>query len=263
MDSKVTIKNCGPKIDLLESELVEIQRVLMEAREIDRVKLAQALHNGPVQDLYGLLFLLSSISDDLSPSLRTKIEEFETGLQKVVHQLMEVCGELRPPTLGPFGLAKTIRSHADSFQALHPELHVGVELALDENLPENIRIALFRIYKDALLNVLEHAHATHVMIRFGMDADQVFLEIQDDGEGFQIPEDWVQMVHQGSLGIADSMERALSIGGALQINSVSGSGTTIRVEIPQAQNQMGESCKAQPTHIFPAEQMPQAGYNNH
>ena len=74
MNSKQTFKSCGPKIDLLESELVEIQRVLMEAREIDRVKLAQALHNGPVQDLYGLLFLLRSIRDDLSPNLRTKIE---------------------------------------------------------------------------------------------------------------------------------------------------------------------------------------------
>ncbi len=263
MTSNQAVKNCRPKIDLLESELVEIQRVLIEARETDRVKLAQSLHDGPVQDLYGLLFLLRSISDDLSPKSRTKIEEFETGLQGVVNQLMEVCGELRPSTLGPFGLAKTIRSHADSFQAFHPELHVGVELARDENLPENIRIALFGIYKDALINVLEHAHATHVMIRFGMAADQVFLEIQDDGEGFQIPEDWVQMVHQGRLGIADSVERTLSIGGSLQINSANGAGTTLRVEIPYAQNQMGESCNEQPSQIFPAEKMPQAGYNNH
>ena len=64
MDNQQTLKNCGPKIDLLESELVEIQRVLMEAREIDRVKLAQALHNGPVQDLYGRLLLLRSINED-------------------------------------------------------------------------------------------------------------------------------------------------------------------------------------------------------
>ncbi len=233
----------------------------MEAHETDRVKLAQVLHDGPVQELYGLSFLLRALSDDCSPNIRTKIEEFQTGLQNVVHQLMDVCGELRPPTLGPFGLAKTIQSHAETFQALHPELHVGVELNPDGNLPENVRIALFRIYQEALLNVLKHAHAKHVMVRFGMKAEQVFLEIQDDGDGFQVPEDWVQMVHQGRLGIADAIERAFSIGGGLQIYSLPSSGTKLRVEIPFAQIQAGETCQAPKTHIFSANQIPQAGYN--
>lgn len=262
MKNKKNLKNCGPNISLLESELVEVQRVLIEARETDQLKLAVALHNGPVQDLYGLSFLLRALSDDCSPNVRSKLEEFQTGLQNVVHQLTDVCGELRPPTLGPFGLAKTIRSHAETFQALHPELHVGVELAPDVNLPENIRIALFRIYQEALLNVLIHAHASHTIVRFGMDADHVFLEIQDDGKGFQVPEDWVQMVHQGRLGIAGSIERAFSIGGELQINSVPDAGTKLRVEIPYAQIQAGETYTAQQTSIFSANHLPQAGYNN-
>ena len=191
MDIKDTSYNCGPKINLLESDLVEVQRVLMEAHEVDRVKLAQVLHDGPVQDLYGLTFLLTALTDDCSPTVRVKIEELQSGLQKVVHQLMNVCGDLRPPTLGPFGLAKTIQSHAESFQTLHPELHLGVELTDDGDLPENVRIALFRVYQEALLNVLKHAHARHVIVRFGMGTEQIFLEIQDDGEGFQVPEDWV------------------------------------------------------------------------
>jgi signal transduction histidine kinase len=262
MNGKKNEKKCGPNISLLESELVEVQRVLMQAHEIDRVKLAQVLHDGPVQELYGLSFLLRALSDDCSPTVRTRIEEFQTGLQNVVHQLMDVCGELRPPTLGPFGLVKTIQSHADNFQALHPELHIGVESTFDENLPENIRIAFFRIYQEALLNVLKHAHARHIIVRFGKEVEQVFLEIQDDGKGFQVPEDWVWMVHQGRLGIADSIERAFSIGARLQINSTPGLGTRLRVEIPYAKIQTGENKQAQKNLVFSANQMPQAGYNN-
>jgi signal transduction histidine kinase len=245
MDIKETLYNCGPNISLLESDLVEVQRVLMEAHEIDRVKLAQVLHNGPVQELYGLSFLLKALTDDCSPTLRVKIEEFQSSLQNVVHQLMDVCGDLRPPTLGPFGLAKTIQSHAESFQASHPELHVGVELTHDGELPENFRIALFRVYQEALLNVLKHAHARHVMIRFGVKAERIFLEIQDDGEGFQVPEDWVELVHQGRLGIAESIERVFSIRGALKIDSTPGSGTRLRVEVPcaQIQTQRGKLIK--------------------
>jgi signal transduction histidine kinase len=261
MNGKKKFKNCRPNISLLESELVEVQRVLMDAHETDRIKLAQVLHDGPVQELYGLSFLLTALSDDCSPNVRAKIEEFQTGLQKVVHQLMDVCGELRPATLGPFGLAKTIQSHAESFQVLHPELHIGVELTLDGNLPENIRIALFRIYQEALLNVLKHAHARHVMVRFGVESEQVFLEIQDDGEGFQVPEDWVQMVHQGCLGIADSIERAFSIGARLQIQSMPGLGTKLRVEISYAKVQPGKNNQSQKPLVFSANQMPQAGYN--
>jgi signal transduction histidine kinase len=262
MKSKKKLKNCGPNISLLESELVEVQRALIEARETDQLKLAQTLHNGPVQELYGLSFLLRALSDDCSPNVRLKIEEFQTGLQNVVHQLMDVCGDLRPPTLGPFGLAKTILSHIETFQALHPELHIGVELTPDGNLPENIRIALFRIYQEALLNVLNHAHAKHAMVRFGIEVEQVFLEIQDDGEGFEVPADWVQMVHQGRLGIADSIERAFSIGGVLQIFSKPGAGTKLRVEVPYAQIQVRQTYQAPKSPIFSANQMPQAGYNN-
>lgn len=250
MDSKETSDNCGPNIILHETDLVEVQRVLMEAHEIDRIKLAQVLHNGPVQDLYGLSFLLKALSDDCSPTLREKIEELQSGLQKVVNQLMNVCGELRPSTLSPFGLAKTIQSHSETFQALHPELHVGVELTTDGDLPENVRIALFRVYQEALLNVLKHARAQHVIIRFGQEAEQIFLEIQDDGEGFQVPEDWVEIVHQGRLGIAESIERVFSIKGVLKIDSSPGSGTRLRVVVPYDQIQMGENYEVQKAHLI-------------
>jgi signal transduction histidine kinase len=262
MAGKKNHNQYGLNISLLESELVEVQRVLMEAHETNRIKLAQVLHDGPVQELYGLSFLLRALSDDCSPNIKAKLDEFQTVLQKVVHQLMDVCGELRPPTLEPFGLAKTIQSDAETFQGLHPELHVGVECSHDGYLPENIRIALFRIYQEALMNVVKHAHASHVMVRFGLDAGQLFLEIQDDGDGFQVPEDWVQMVHQGRLGIANSIERAFSIGGGLQIQSKPGSGTKIRVEIPYAQIQVGEIHQVQKSQVFSANQIPQAGYNN-
>ena len=63
-----------------------------------------------------------------------------------------ICGELRPPTLAPFGLGKTITSHALQFEESHPEIKIRLNLMDDgQALSEPVRIVLFRIYQAALI----------------------------------------------------------------------------------------------------------------
>ncbi len=217
----------------MEAELLELQRRLMEGRETERLHLAQELHDGPVQDLYGISYNLKAFSDSLpGNSYIERTVDLQNNLQSVVRTLRAICGELRPATLAPFGLEKAVRSHADAFQDIHPELTIGLDMMADgQSLPEPVRLALYRIYRQALNNVVQHAQARHVMVRFSYDAEQLMLEIQDDGRGFEVPSRWIDLARQGQLGLVGSVERAESIGGRLVVESKSGEGTTVRVVV--------------------------------
>jgi PAS domain S-box-containing protein len=217
----------------MEEELIELQRRLMEGREAERLHLAQELHDGPVQDLYGISYNLKAFTDSmLEEPDNEDMLDLQKNLQKVVKTLRAICGELRPPALAPFGLEKAIRSHAGVFQNAHPELTIGLDLMPDgQNLPEAIRLALYRIYQQALNNVIRHAQARHVMIRFAYDEEQLMLEIQDDGHGFNLPLRWIDLARQGHMGLVGSAERAESIGGRLTVESKLDEGTTIRVTV--------------------------------
>lgn len=217
----------------MEAELIELQRRLMESREAERLHLAQELHDGPVQDLLGLSFNMKALESDLAEENAHSMEVLRGSLQKVISTIRTICRDLRPPTLAPFGLEKAIRSHVETFVQDHPNIHVRLELMADgQSLKERVRLALFRIYQQMLVNVVRHANASNIVVRFKYDKEQATLEIQDDGEGFVVPSRWIEMARKGHLGLVGAAERAEAIGGKMKIESAPGKGTTVRVIVP-------------------------------
>lgn len=218
----------------IEAELAEVQRRLIESREAERLHLAQELHDGPLQDLHGTFFRLGELEKILpNEASLGQMAATQATLQQVIQTLRTICGELRPPTLAPFGLEKAIRSHVENFQKLYPDLNIQLDLASDgQTLSEQTRLALFRIYQQALNNVGRHADAKQATIRFKLEPEQVFLEIQDDGCGFKMPRRRVELARQGHLGLIGAAERAEAAGGQLKIISAPGEGTRIQVSVP-------------------------------
>jgi PAS domain S-box-containing protein len=219
----------------MEDELAEMQHRLTEAREAERLLMAQELHDGPVQDLVALDFRLVNLEETAANGNGSSdLQRIRATVQQVNRTLRVMCGELRPPTLTPFGLTVAIRSHATRLQQEHPELEIGLHLTPDgDALPERMRLALFRIYQHAMDNVLQHAGASHVLVRFSMDATQVVLEVRDNGRGFEVPDRWISLARAGHLGVAGIRERADSIDGTLSVESQPGQGTVVRVMAPR------------------------------
>lgn len=218
----------------MEADVLELHRRLMQGREEERLHLAQELHDGPIQDLYGLSYNLKAFADRLPEELNGEaLKEMQNGLQQVVRTLRAMSGNLRPPTLAPFGLEKAIRSHAQEFQEAHSELEVRLNLTPDgRRLPENVRLALFRIYQASLANVLRHAEASQVDVNLAYDETQVCLEIRDNGQGFVVPARWIQLARKGHLGLVGAVERAEAVGGQLEVESAPGQGACVRVRVP-------------------------------
>lgn len=217
-----------------QTELAELQRRLAEGREAERLYLAQELHDGPVQELYGVIYTLSGLAQTVEgEASQAQFLSARELTQQVIGELRTMMNELRPPTLAPFGLEKAISSHIDQFRQDHPELTVRIELTPDGTLlPEPTRLALFRIYQAALNNIVRHAEARQVYIRFRLNVERITLEIEDDGRGFKLPERWIDLARQGHLGLVGVVERAEAIGGQLQVISAPGAGTLIRVVVP-------------------------------
>jgi PAS domain S-box-containing protein len=217
-----------------EAELIELRQRVMQGREMERLRVAQDLHDGPLQDIIAISYQVKELENTLVD--RNSFEELQAiqvAIQKVTKSIRTICGELRPSTLMPFGLEKAIRSHAEEFQASHTDLMVDLELVHDgQTLPEPVRIALFRIYQEALNNVVRHARAEKVSVRFRLLEDQAFLEVQDNGQGFNLPGHWVELARKQHLGLVGSIERAREAGGYLEVNTASGKGTQIRVVMP-------------------------------
>jgi signal transduction histidine kinase len=224
------------------AELAETRMRLAERSEIERLHLAQELHDGPLQDLIGARFHLGVLSNMLNGNeAHAQLNMVQDGLQSVINTLRVLCGQLRPPALAPFGLEKAIRAYVQTFQEQYPQISVELELDADnQELPTRVRLALFRIFQTALSNVARHADATHVRVHFRMTDRQLLLRVVDDGRGFRVPASWLDFARDGHFGLLGAMERAESIGGQLVVESAPGSGTSLMVRAPRPQDSQGE-----------------------
>ena len=214
----------------VERELIEVRRKLIESLEAERLRMSQDLHNGPMQDLHSISYRIASYLEKCDDDIRQLLNEVTESIQNVNSDLRGLAYELRPPALANFGLSKSIEAHAYEFLAKHPELKIHLELTPDGGLlSEELTLALFRIYQQALMNTLKHAEADSVTVGLALDGDAVELTIQDDGKGFTVPNNWVSLVRAGHYGLAGTADRVKALGGEFKIDSAPGEGTTITV----------------------------------
>ena len=217
----------------IEAEMAELNSRLQNSMELERLRLAQELHDNPMQSLYSAIYRIEELRGPADPEFKEALGDVKQHIQNVLQDLRATAKELRPPTIFNFGLENAIRSHATDVLEKHPNLSIYLSLAHDRQiLPEKVRLALFRIFQQSLANVLRHAKATEVHVRFSFDAEEAHLEITDNGTGFDVPHNWIDFVRQGHYGLAGSAERANALGGVFKVQSNPGSSTTIQVTIP-------------------------------
>jgi signal transduction histidine kinase len=209
---------------------------LAEAHERERQQLANALHDGPLQDLIGARFLLGALASSGTPEGQTNgdaVAEIQNSLQTVIQAIRALCSELKPPALGPFGLEKAIRAHMQGVLAHYPDLEVTLELAVEQQqLPEWARSALFRVLQQSVANVTQHAQATQLWVRLRLEGEQIHLTVADDGQGFEVPQSWLDFARTERCGLLMMQERVDALEGRMMVQSTPGSGTRVMVEVP-------------------------------
>jgi signal transduction histidine kinase len=140
--------------------------------------------------------------------------------------------DLRPSTLDHLGLVPALKG---VLRGLETEHKVAAQLQVvgqAERLLPDQELALFRVAQEALSNVRRHADASQVSVRIEFRPAQVQMTVEDDGDGFHVPEAVDDYVSIGKLGLAGMDERARSVGGTLVIRSEPEHGTAVSMTIP-------------------------------
>ena len=213
---------------------IEIQHRLADQREKERVRIARDLHNGPLQDLIALAFYLQDVRDIANDeAIQEKLLLLQTEIQKQIRNLRDFSAGMRPPMLSHFKLGVVLQSYVETMAQMYPELEIQLEIHQeDKMLSEWVRTILFRIFQEMLDNVVRHSQAKAVRVRLVIDESPALLEVEDNGKGFLVPVEWLDLVRTGHLGLAGIQERVEAIGGKIEIESIKGKGTHLLVEVP-------------------------------
>lgn len=215
-----------------QRSLRELSSRQMALKEAERKRVAQEVHDELGQRLtvlrMELAMLPRAVAADPAGLLPERIEALKTDIDGALTIARDIAGRLRPATLD-IGLALAAEGLVEEFCAC-----LAIPVELDNRLPEPLELdeqrstAAFRIVQEALTNAARHAGATRVLVRLEVENDELCIRIIDDGRGFVAPIEG----ESGSLGLSGMRERAVALGGRIDVVSTPGQGTTIHACIP-------------------------------
>ncbi len=217
-------------------QLRQLAQRLSEVQEAERRRLANELHDQVGQNLGVLGLNLSIIRSQVrnhcpgdSPLVKRLSDSMEL-VEQITERIRNVMSELRPMVLDDYGLVDGLEWYAGRL-AIRSGLRVQVfQEGILPELPDTVVNGLFRIAQEALANVVRHAQAQQLTIQIEGDPGQVCMTITDDGCGFQ-PQQRSRGSGDNGWGLLIMQERAVAIGGQVEIRSTPGHGTQVKVTI--------------------------------
>lgn len=224
-------KNAEAAIAITTSQLRELSAHLQDVREEERVAIAREIHDELGQQLSVLKYDFGWIYSELGnaePTIAKKINGIKQLLDNAINTIRRLSSDIRPSMLDDMGLIDTIDWYLEDFEnrfAIKTEFVKSIDFL---DVHDKAKTALFRIFQESLTNVIRYANATEVKILLIKTEDEILLEIEDNGNGFDVP----SIMDKKTLGLLGMKERSLLMGGICTINSEPGKGTTVAVAVP-------------------------------
>jgi signal transduction histidine kinase len=215
---------------------VQREHDLVAAGERRLLRLGFDLHDGPLQEIVALAEEIRTAStqisavvpDDFRHRVRGRFNDVHARLGALDESLRQIAHSIRSTTA-------VARPVADAVEAELVALHsaTGIEAELEAegdlaSLSDSQKIVLFRVVQEALSNVRKHSGAGRVSVVLRSRRTFVYLTVTDDGCGFD-----PRGLDAGRLGLAGISERVRLLGGAVEIETTPGAGTTVRATLPQ------------------------------
>lgn len=224
-------KKSEDTIKQINNELHNLSEHLQTIREEERLQIARDLHDELGQQLTGLKLGIEWLSlkipgEDIR--LKDKMYEMIDLIKVTIQSVRRITANLRPSMLDDLGLIAALE-----WQSMEIKNRHGIDIIFHSNLKEpNLSLetstALFRIYQEALTNVVRHAAASKVQSSLELVDNNIILVISDNGIGMDMT---AQKEHK-SFGLIGIKERTFVIGGKFEMISEPGKGTTIKIIVP-------------------------------
>lgn len=199
----------------------------------ERLRIAHEMHDGLAQ----VLAYVNTKAQAVKAFLRNgRSDEATQQLDQLAAAAREVYADVRESIIGLRSAAVPGRTIADALQDYVStwQAHSGVACDLQiegaPRLPPNAQLQVLRIVQESLANVRKHANATRASLAVVQNASTLKITIEDNGAGFKPGE--LGRAEMPRFGLATMRERAETIGGRFQLDSMPGSGTRVTIELP-------------------------------
>jgi len=211
----------------------EMRRFREQAEQTERRRIAATLHDGVAQTLQAInlgLKRLRLLATEGRPPTAEPLDQLIVEVADAIDEVREIGQELRPRFLERLDLHEAIAFHCGELER-RSEIPIR---CLVEPLPgpidDRVKVQCFLGFREALGNALKHANATRIDVTMTPGAPGlVTVCIADNGQGFDIPQ---ASNRPSGLGLAMIAERAESVGGCAEIQSLPGEGTRVRITVP-------------------------------
>jgi len=195
----------------------------------DRERIAKELHDGVIQSLFAVGLSLQGTAAIIGERrVGDRIQDAVNEIDRAIGDLRSYIFGLRPHVLASTrGLGEALDQIAHEFQST---TGVTTVVELDESLEEPLAanaVHIIQLAREALSNVGRHARAQTCRVSLRRHSGSGLLEIDDDGQGFDVTD----ASGRSGMGLANLRSRTASIGGDLEITSVPGEGTTVRISL--------------------------------
>jgi signal transduction histidine kinase len=218
-----------------EKNLRRYLQEITRAQEEERKRIARELHDDTTQELVILLRQVDQLTpaiDKLSPPEANLMEQLRKQTVKIMEGVHRFSQDLRPSVLDDLGLLPALEWLTSDLTN-----HLGIVVDMKvrgsrRRFPPDMELVLFRIAQEALRNVWKHSGASKARLTLEFGDDKAVLTVEDEGQGFELPERADELTVAGKLGLAGMQERAQLIGGRLRLQSEPGKGTIVTLEMP-------------------------------
>jgi signal transduction histidine kinase len=210
-----------------EQELRRLSNQLVRVQEEERKTISRELHDEVGQILTGLRMELGTLSHyNPDEEFRQRLESVKRLAEEALRSVRNLALLVRPSMLDDLGLEPALHWQAKEFsRRCGIPVSLNIEGKLD-NLPEALRLCLYRAIQEALTNCGKHADASRVTVVVKQDETRVIASVHDDGRGFD------SLLKTHGLGLLGMTERVRALQGRMSVSSEPGSGTLIRLELP-------------------------------
>ena len=224
---RVVVTNDLTSLRQSEARLSDVSRKLLDAQELERLRIGRELHDDIGQRLAVLLLHLVHIEREVVSG-----QPAAPGLHQIGDQIAAVAKDVRrishalySPQLRLLDLSRTLTNLCADLQKSSSITVVFTSTAVPASVPGDVALCLYRVVQEGLANAVKYSKTPRIDVELRGGADTLDLTIRDIGCGFD-----TSASHDG-LGLLTMRERVQMIGGEFSVQSIRGEGTTLSARV--------------------------------
>ncbi|MBM3944403.1 MAG: sensor histidine kinase, partial [SAR202 cluster bacterium] len=248
---------------LARSEALRRAQVAADAKEQERKRLAEELHDQTLSEMNGVIVEMGFVSKqagaikdlDGIAALKPEIDRLRQQIRNAEQGLRQIVQGIYPSVLTNLGLVPALRTHFEQLAAKNVNSSTPIQIEMvsngldNERLPEELELALYRVIQQSVANSLQHASPKVISVRLERSGGQLLLEVTDDGVGFD-PKKPRESPETGHFGLVNLRDRVLGLQGEFDLTSSPGEGTKVLAKVPVKPPSNGSAARAPQRSVF-------------